>query len=118
ALVIRVVDQQIGVGADTDGALARIETERARGILGEHARHPRERQAAVDDALAVDQRHQRLERWTAEGHGLALIVAEDVLPARLLELLGARRMVARDVGDVPLLRPLPQGVAIATGRRS
>src|SRR5215510_3658174 len=48
-----VPDAQVRVGADTDHALPRVEPEDASGIFGEDAGHPRHREAAVDDALAV-----------------------------------------------------------------
>src|SRR5262245_16508396 len=74
-----IPDRDIGVGADTDHALARIEPEDARRVLGHHARKPGDGQPAVDDTFAVHERHERLERRGPEWNGLAFGVDEDVL---------------------------------------
>ena len=107
-----VPDAQVRVGAHADHALPRVEPEDARGILGEDARHPRHRQPAIDDALAVHQRHERLERGRAEGNRLAVRIDEDVRAPRLFRCGDARRVVARHRGDEARLGSRPERRAV------
>src|SRR2546421_1555983 len=114
-LALGVPDREIRVRADADRALARVETEDAGRILRHDAGHPGDREAPLDDALAVDEWRHRLERWRAEGNGLPLGVDEDVLPPGLLRGRHARRMIARDRGDEPELRARPERLAVRPG---
>ena len=113
-----VPDGEIGIGADPDHALAGIEAEDPRGILGEHARQPGHGQSAVHDALAVHERDECLERGGAEGNGLALGVDEDIPPSGLLGGGDARRVIARHRRDEALLRSCPQRRPIRPHRRA
>src|SRR5207302_9532985 len=61
--------------------------------------------------------YQRLERRRAEGDRLAIGIDEDVLPPWFLRRGDARRVVARDRGDVTRRRALPEGRAVRTVRR-
>src|SRR5438876_1047528 len=109
---IRVPDREIGVGAGSDHAFLRVETEDARRILREHACEPRDGESPLDDALAVGERHESLERRRAEGDRLALGVHEDVRPPRFLGRRDARRVIARDGGDGARGRALPERGAV------
>src|SRR5437588_5610060 len=111
-LALGVPDREIRVRADADRALARVETEDTGRVLRHDAGHPGDREAPLDDALAVDEWRDRLERWRTEGNRLPLGVDEDVLPPGLLRRRPPRRMVARDRGDEPELRARPERLTV------
>src|SRR5215475_82561 len=104
-----VDNQQIGIGADPNRALPRIEPENACRVLRQRSRHPPDGEAPLYHPLAVHQWHKSFDAWRAKGNDGAVRPNEDVLPARLLELLRGWRVIAADAGDVALLQSLPQG---------
>src|SRR5262249_53427423 len=111
-----VPDREVGVAAHADRAFARVESEDPRGVLGHDARDPRRRQSTPGDTFAPHQWHERLERWRAERDRSALRIYEDVLASRLLGRRHARRVIARDRGNVAVFDAAPERVAVrATG---
>ena len=61
AVAVGVQDEEVGVGAHLDDALARVDAENAGRIFRHDAGQPPDGQAALDHALAVHQRDNGLD---------------------------------------------------------
>src|SRR5690606_26525890 len=130
APVRRVVHHDVGVGADGDRALARVEAEELGGVRRGDLYEALERQLAAADAVGVEQVHAVLDRGDAvrdlrervAAHGLLLDVERRVVgadgvdeapregaPQRLLVALRAQRRAHHVLGALEV-RPL--GVAL------
>ena len=108
---VRVEDDEVGVAADLDRALAR-EAEPGRRGRREQVDHALDRQAPAGHALAVDEREQRLDA----GRAVADLVERDA--RRGLGLLDADAVgdvVGGDQVERPVGEPGPQRVAVGGG---
>src|SRR5581483_6003412 len=97
-----IEQDHVGVAADRDGALLRVEPEDAGGVRGERGHERLQRDPPLAHALRVDHRHLGLEPGHPVGHA-----GEVVRPRRLL-LDGPRGVVAADGLDVAGAQPLPE----------
>src|SRR5690606_8047409 len=106
AAVRRVVDDDVGVRADGDRALPRVEAEELRRVRRRDLDEALEREVAAADAVGVEQVHAVLDR----GHAVRDL--RERLPAHRLLLDVERRVVGPDGVDEPAGEPAPQGALV------
>ena len=90
-LALRVEDDDVGVGAERDRALARVEAEELRRVRRQQLDHPVERDPALADAEVVDHLQPVLEARAAVRD-----LREVVLADRLLAVPEEGAVVGRD----------------------
>ena len=97
AAVVRVVDDEVGIAAHGDRALAREETEQSRGLGARAIDEGAQVDPSLGDAVCVEQVDAVFERRDAVGD-----LGEIATPHFLLALEIKRRVVGPDGGDEPL----------------
>ena len=107
----RVEEDDVGVAADLDGALA-VEAEARGGRRRQEVDHPLEGDPALGDALAVEDRQQRLDA----GRAVADLVERDaVRGCGLLRVEAVGDVVGGDEVERAVGETRPQRVAVGRG---
>jgi len=102
-LAVEVDDGEVGIGADGDNALSRVEAEDPGRPGGGHLHDPLQGDAALNVPLGDQQRQQRLHAREARGR------LPDVAQLLLLEPVV---MVGADGVDLARLQRLPQRLPV------
>ena len=106
-LLLGIEDDDVGVGADGERALARVEAEELRRVRREQLDHPVQRDAALADAELVDHLQPVLEPGAAVRD-----LREVVLPERLLAVPAERAVVGRDRRQDVVAHRVPEHVLV------
>ncbi len=106
-LRVWVIDDQIGIGTNTDRTLARIEPEELGGFGGTGADHRVEIDFACENTKCVDEIDSFLDGWDAVGDFGEGVFAHDLLIAKV-----EWGMIGADRGDRAGLEPVPERILI------